>query len=195
MTEWIVLSVPFVSREIEDDVKSGNLAYLLGRPVSYFWSKYSSAATHFTRMIFLSIAGFSFAYLFSGGLHLIRWALSLYSSCHIGIISFDYFLLCCRHHRFLDARFISRLFNLAKTYLCSGWNDDTLDLYPDWMKALAAWTPFPIMLYEPTKMAITMDFSGVGFAVVGLSFGSFLPSFCRVCFRRACRGLNVNGDK
>ena len=69
MTELVVLSIPLVFLDVEDDVKTGNVAYLLIRPVSYLKSKFFEAmGLLVARMLILLPAAFGFCWLFSGEL-------------------------------------------------------------------------------------------------------------------------------
>lgn len=196
MTEWIVLSVPFISRDIEQDVRSGNLAYQLGRPISYLWSQYSTAlGAHLTRMLFLSFAGFFFAFAFSGGLPskplglLLFIPLAVFSSllalifhCLVGLTSFwvqDSFPLYLIYQKF--------------TFILGGMMLP-LDIYPAWLRNLAEWSPFPMLLYAPTKAALTLDFNEIPIILVKTTFWIILVGLLtELVFRQACRGLNLNG--
>ncbi|HWZ91771.1 MAG TPA: hypothetical protein VNW92_23070, partial [Polyangiaceae bacterium] len=67
VTEWIALSLPPLVSEIETDVRSGNIAYLLPRPISYLWLRFSEAlGTMLLRMLVLGVFGFGLALLLSG---------------------------------------------------------------------------------------------------------------------------------
>src|SRR5579885_1529491 len=41
--EWILISLPDIQYDVEEDLRSGKLAYLLPRPISYLGSKFAEA--------------------------------------------------------------------------------------------------------------------------------------------------------
>ena len=62
ITEWIVLSVPGLHLTIEDDVRRGDIAYHLPRPVSYLASLLAQGIGQLSvRIPVLGVAGFGFA--------------------------------------------------------------------------------------------------------------------------------------
>ena len=60
MTEWIVLGVPLAHLPIEEEVRRGDVAYALLRPVSYLASTYALTLGRLSlRLPFLGLAGFA----------------------------------------------------------------------------------------------------------------------------------------
>jgi ABC-2 type transport system permease protein len=67
VTEWIVLSQPTIWQEIEADVRSGDVAYQLSRPMSYAGTRLAEAVGELSlRWIVLGAQGLIFGRLFSG---------------------------------------------------------------------------------------------------------------------------------
>lgn len=72
--EWIIFAIPEIQLDMEEDVKSGRLAYLLPRPISYLGSKFAEATG--ALLVNLTVLGFV-AYFFS-----LWWTkIQLLSSC------------------------------------------------------------------------------------------------------------------
>ncbi|NRA67253.1 MAG: hypothetical protein HRU19_22405 [Pseudobacteriovorax sp.] len=196
MTEWIVLSSPFASGEIQEDVRSGNLAYALSRPMSYFWSKYAALfGANITRMGVLFFVGVGAAWLFGGGwprdpssliwfipFAVLASAIVLLFNCCIGVCSFwlqDSFPLYLVWQKLL--------FVLGGMML-------PLKIYPEWLQQLASLTPFPIMLYEPAFTILTNDHSALPLVLVKLMIWLVIAGLIgQYLFKRACQSLNING--
>jgi viologen exporter family transport system permease protein len=156
LTEWGVLSTPPVFLAIEADVRSGDVACRLLRPVDYVTSQIAEAAGEcLLRMAFVAPFAALFAYLLAGGLPadprglLLAVPLALQAS----LLS----ILC-----------------LAAIGLAAFWIVDTspffwlwqklafvlggllfpLELYPEWVQRLAHLTPFPLLCWAPGRMAL-----------------------------------------
>ena len=68
VTEWIVLSQPTIWQDIEADVRSGDVAYQLSRPMSYAGARLAEAIGELLlRWVVLGACGLVFGRLFSGG--------------------------------------------------------------------------------------------------------------------------------
>lgn len=196
VTEWIILSVPVTHMEIEQEVKTGNVAYALTRPVSFIWVKTFEGAGHLLlRMLALAVAGLVFAYILAGG-----------GPSHPSglLLVFPVGLL---------AGFTSLLFHNC-IGLSAFWLQDAnplywvwqkmnfilgglilpLSLYPEWLQEVAFFTPFSSLLYGPGKIAIEADGQLALAVTVRLLLWAALAAISlEWLYRRGCRILNVNG--
>jgi ABC-2 type transport system permease protein len=196
MTELIVLSYPMTHVEIEEDVRTGNLSYFLARPVNYAWSRYCRALGQvLARMIFLSVAGVLFAYLFSGGwpTHpeglLIFLPLALLAVC-VGIVFHVVIGLCSFWIQ--DSSPIYWVWQ--KCAFVFGGMILPLDIYPSWLKSFSLVTPFASMLYGPAKSAMTLDGALAAKTLLLLLLWGGVGVFVLTwVFARASRGLTLNG--
>ncbi len=69
ITEWIVLAQPPIHLKIAEDVRRGDIAYQLPRPISYLGSCFAQAWGDFTlRALALGVTGFAMASWMTGGL-------------------------------------------------------------------------------------------------------------------------------
>ncbi|MEZ4741563.1 MAG: hypothetical protein R3B45_03815 [Bdellovibrionota bacterium] len=196
MTELIVLSFPLIHLEIEEDVRTGNLAYFLTKPTSYMWSRYARGlGSVFSKLLFLIFAGLFFAYLFSGGfpekplglllflpLLIISIAVYLLFQMSIGVSSF--WIQDCSPVYWVWQKMS---FILGGMIL-------PLDIYPSWLKSIAMNTPFASLLYEPVKAALTLDVN----LAFGVAFKLFLWGLLAIfllslIYKKACKQLVLNG--
>lgn len=195
-TEWIVLSVPSLHLAVEAEVRSGDVAYQLSRPVSFLGVElakgFGATAAHFVPV---GIVGFGLAWFLSGALPqhgpamlfllplvVLAVTVLVVISTAIGLTSFW----------LQDAGpvfwvFQKLLFTLGGLIL-------PLALYPEWLQGVAKWLPFAALLNGPASMMVTPGpaaFAGhlallVGWGGVALLLTVWLHA-------RGLRILDVNG--
>jgi len=155
VTEWIMLSQPSLHLEIESDVRSGDVAYQLARPLSYVGAKLAEGVGDlFLRMTILAPFGLLYGRLFSG-----QWvgAGALALCALVGVVAA-----------------LVLLVSYAGIGLCAFWLHDCmpvylvwqkllfvlgglmvpLSLYPEWLRALALRLPFASILYGPGQLVL-----------------------------------------
>jgi len=155
VTEWIMLSQPNLYLEIESDVRNGDVAYQLGRPLSYAAGKVAEGVGDLgLRLLLLAPFGLGCARLFSG-----QWAPpgALLLAGVVGLLASLVLLL-----------------SYAAIGLCAFWLHDCtpvylvwqkllfvlggllvpLSLYPEWLQRLAAHLPFATLLYGPGQLVL-----------------------------------------
>jgi ABC-2 type transport system permease protein len=158
LTEWIMLSQPTIYLDIEADVRSGDIAYQLARPLSYVGGKLAEGMGDLLlRMLTLAPFGLLFARLFSG-----QWAdgRGLALAALVGLAAASVLLLC-----------------YAAIGLCAFWLHDCtpvylvwqklmfvlgglmlpLSIYPTWLQALAQRLPFASVLNGPGQLVLAPD--------------------------------------
>lgn len=197
LTEWIALSVPPLHNEIEADIRSGNIAYYLPRPISYFWMRYAEGlGTLFVRMAVLLPLGFALAAVLSGGLPL-GGALGLVCGALTALIAAGLQLL------FLAIIGLSAFFIQDTAPIYWVWQKLSfvfgglmfpLDLYPDTLQKVAGVTPFPWLLYAPGRVAIGAEPAFLWKTTLALATWLVISVFVgQVAYRRALKSLEFNG--
>ena len=156
ITEWIVLSLPPVHDDVQEELRAGDLLYRLTRPLAYAWAKLAEAVGDLAvRMGIHAIAGVGFAFAFTGTVPLdaraIAWVVPL------GVL----------------AAVVATVFNLA-IGLAAFWIHDCrpiywvwqkglfllggllvpLELYPAWLREVAVWSPFAAILHGCGSLAL-----------------------------------------
>jgi len=156
ITEWIVLSVPLLHLEIERDVVRGDLAYRLTRPVPYPLARLAEGfGDMLVRMSVLGAFGFALAFVYTGTIPIGPWgwvgvaalgvsagALTLVFYMTIGLLAFWIH----------DTRPVYWMWQKASFVL--GGLIVPLELYPDWLRALADASPFSALLHGPGRIAL-----------------------------------------
>lgn len=196
ITEWVMLSIPVIYLEIERDVRSGDLACSLTRPISYIGCRLGEVAGQW---IFngacLAICGGVLAYWLAGGLPadprglvlaaplavLAGWVAILFHAT-IGICSF--WLQDCTPVAWIWQKISFVLGGLMIP----------LDLYPEWLRAVAEWLPFAAILYGPARMAFGLDWGvAIQVALTLLLWTGIASLLMTLTYRKALRDLSVNG--
>ena len=196
VTECIVLSVPRVCTEVEEDVRSGNIAYFLIRPVGYHWALLSRGMGVFAvRVSFFAVVGGGFVCIFSGSLPGTVKGLA----CQLALVPFSVFMLSV----FDTCIGLSALWFQEATPLLWIWHKllfilgglmIPLSLYPDWLERAASVTPFYAALYSPARLLISFDWRLAFEALLLLALWSAAGLLLlHVVFNAAQRRLSVNG--
>ncbi len=155
VTEWCVLSIPQVYLAIESDVRTGDIACRLVRPVSYLGAQLAEALGETgLRLLVLGPAGAGIAFALSGAwpsdprglllalpLAALASVLAVLSTAAIGLSAFW----------IVDTSPIYWIWQ--KLAFVLGGLLLPLELYPDWLRAVARFSPFPAMSWGPGRMA------------------------------------------
>lgn len=196
ITEWIVLSIPYLHMEIEKDVRNGNIAYLTSRPVSYAWVRlFEGFGMSLLRLIVLGVAGFGYAWLLSGDLP--SRPSGLWLALPLGLLSVIVALA------FQVVIGLSAFWLQDANPLYWVWQKFSfilgglilpLSLYPDWLREIAMLTPFPPMLYGLATAVLDSD-AGAALQCAGLLalWGTLVLLLMEWAYRRGMRVLTING--
>jgi ABC-2 type transport system permease protein len=195
-TEWIVLSVPPIHFQIAEDVRRGDIAYRLPRPISYLGSVFAEALGQLAaRLPLLAVSAVCAALLFAGGLPNHRAAF-------VYVLPFG-----------LAAATLATGFNVLLG-LFAFWLDDVmplhwvwqklgfvlgglmlpLDLCPRALQRIAAFTPFPSLMYGPASFLLGANRQRAHSLAIDLASWLVIAGLGTVLvFRRARRALELNG--
>jgi ABC-2 type transport system permease protein len=195
MTEWIVLGVPLAYLPIEEEVRRGDVAYALLRPVSYLASTYALALGRLTlRLPFLGLVGFGLGWWLSGGA--LPNAPAFGRAIALGVLSamlltLFYVLIGISSFWLTDVAPVywvtqKLLFVLGGLML-------PLELYPSTLQDIARFTPYPSMLNGPASTLLERggDVSGLALEL-GLWSGAVV-AISALALTRASRALTLHG--
>ncbi|WP_156956696.1 hypothetical protein [Candidatus Odyssella acanthamoebae] len=196
ITEWGVLSEPYIYSRIQHDVKSGDITYHLLRPISYIhmilweglgtylfnlfvFAVFGTIITGFISQSTSQLTGFIFVLFF---LAIMSGALSLIIQTIIGLCAFwvgdvaSFFMF----YRML-------MYILGGLLL-------PLNIYPIWLKSVAYLTPFPWMIYDRSKIIYTQNWSDCFTSFIGLLIwiGCFYP-ILTIIFKKFIKRIEIYG--
>jgi len=196
LTEWMTLSVSFFWREIEEDVRRGDVATRLARPVSYVGLKLAEGAgATAVQLVAIGTFGILGAWLCAGELP--AHPASFLAAVPLVVLGAA-FLLLLQAAIGLSAFWLNDAAPLwwisQKVLFLLGGLLVPLTLYPEWLKRIADWTPFSPVLFGCGRQAF-----GVGpaaAAVTGLkvlAWTAALLLFVKWLSGKARRALEVHG--
>jgi len=196
ITEWVMLSLPAIQLDIEADVRSGDIAYRLPRPLSYLGGRLAEAAGDAAlRLVTLGVTGACLAWWLGGGfpadLRGMLWVLPLGVlavcvglSFHATIGLAAFWLQDCSPVYWIWQKLAFVLGGLMLP----------LEIYPHWLRTIAAWTPFSALMHGPGRMALGHDPAFAGWVAIKLLLWCAISTaLLGWVYRRALRVLDVNG--
>ncbi|MFI5343166.1 MAG: ABC transporter permease [Chlamydiales bacterium] len=196
INERVLIYITDVHDEMEQDLRSGRLAYLIPRPISYLGCTFSEAlGTLSVNLLVLGLVTFIFTWFVAGSLpfHPIGLLFAILFGLLSGCVALIFLMMIGLSAFWLQE--VSPFHWLwEKLLFMLGGLILPLAVYPQWMQKIAYLTPFPAILGERSALAI--DFNGyqitlvaislVGWGVIGI-IGLFF------IYRRGLRILNIEG--
>lgn len=194
--EWVLVAIPDVHEGMEEDLKSGRLAYLLPRPISYLGATFAEAAgTLSVNLFVLGCVTFLFTFWQTGSLPFSPTGLVI--ACIFGLMAG---IVAIIFHMLigLSAFWLNEVTPFywiwEKLGFMLGGLMLPLAVYPSWLQTVASYTPFPVILGG--RSALALDYS-VG-AVLNLAFATVVWGLIGLfgllfVYRKGLRILNVEG--
>lgn len=194
--QWILIALPGIHEDIEQDLRSGKLSYLLPRPISYLGSIFCEGlgilCVHF---LILGTVAFSFtAFMteslpFSLGSFFLTIALSLLA----GIVGLLFQMLIG-----ISAFWLGRIdpfhWMWEKLLFTLGGLMLPLTVYPLWLQKIAYATPFPSILGQ--RSALTVEFTANAVLSIASSlvlWGSIALCSMLYLYKRGLKIINMEG--
>lgn len=194
-TEWIWLSAPQLHLDIAEDVRRGDVAVQLPRPVSYLFAILARGlGILVVRAPLLGLVAFACAFMFTGTVPSARalaftipfglCASALLTACFVLLGLFAFWLTDISPLHWVWQKL---LFILGGLML-------PLSFYPDWFRTLAAFTPFPTLLGLPAGFLLASAATDSVELLLRLLVWTLLVLLASAyLFRRAVRSLRISG--
>jgi len=196
LNEWVLIAIPDVRIDMERDLKSGRLAYLLPRPISYLGGVFAQGLGMLcVHLLILGSAAFLFtwwklnAFPFDLASFVVLWALALLAGSvalifqmAVGLSAF--WIGDVGPFHWLWEKFLFALGGLIVP----------LSIYPIWIQKIAYCTPFPVILGQRSALALQWSAAEVVHIGITLFFWGVLGTSClMLLYRRGLRILNLEG--
>jgi len=196
ITELVALGVPQIYLGIEQDVRRGDIAYRIGRPMSYVASKLAEGAGEFVvRFTVLATFGMAGTWLLCGQLPSEPWSLlfAIPLAFFAGLLMLVLQALIGLSAFWLqDAAPVYWI--VQKFLFIFGGLMIPLSIYPRWLHAVADATPFSAMLYGCGRLVLHFDPALVIDTAWRLAAWSvLLLALLILVYRRSLSVLTVNG--
>jgi ABC-2 type transport system permease protein len=194
-TEWIILSAPQIHVDVQESVRSGDMACRLGRPVSYVGSAFAEAlGVLAVRAPLLAATAWAGAFAFTG------WTPPLASLAPTLPLGFAAAAAITGMYLWIGLlafwiEDVSPVFWVVQKLLfVFGGLMLPIELYPRAIQTAAAWTPFPAMLAGPASFVLRQSVAGWPTLAVHLSaWGALIAVAVWWAFRRATATVTING--
>jgi len=195
-TETIALSLPQLTRLIDQEVRTGQLAYLLGRPCSYVLYHFAQyLGERLVRFVINSAVAFIIALIFVGPppftwMGLLAWPLVVFlAACIDYVVYFSIGLLA-----FWTEETTPFFLIVNRMALVLGGVLAPLEVLPQPIRGIALLLPFSAVLYGPARTLV--HFQLLPFCwllvqqVITIAIGSLI---LYAIYRLATRRVNING--
>lgn len=194
-TEALTMAGPPIGARIEEDVKSGDIAVKLTRPMSYLGFQYSSYMAEASLRFFI--------HLLAGSL--IAWPIAgapTFGYGWLGMLSLSVGALTIT---FLIGSIVALLafwieetrgveFVVQKLQFTIGGMLLPIDLMPEWLQRVCAWLPFQAALYFPARTAVHFEAAALGRQwIIQAGWIAGLAVLAILVYRKGVKKLNVNG--
>jgi ABC-2 type transport system permease protein len=194
-TEWIVLSAPPIHIEIQEAVRRGDVVCQLGRPVSYAGAAFAEGLGVLAmRAPVLGVTACACAFVITGWIpplgalaRVVPFGLvaaALITALYLGIGLLAFWL-----------EDVSPVYWVTqKLMFVMGGLMLPLELYPDVIRRVATFTPFPSVLSGPASFVLPGGGEGSGVLARSLAIWICVTALAvGGMFRRATSGLTING--
>ncbi|GHO42013.1 ABC transporter permease [Ktedonospora formicarum] len=194
--EAIAMSLPALTRRIDQEVRSGQLAYLLGRPSSYILYNYAHyLGERLVRLLMNALIGIVLALIMAGPPHftwqgILAWPLVAFLALSIDfVMHFGIGLLAFWSE---ETQSFSLIF--SRLTLVLGGVLAPLEILPQPLRSIAQALPFSAILYGPSRTLVHFEmahFAGLLMqqcATLGIGTIIMLS-----IYHAAVRRVNING--
>jgi ABC-2 type transport system permease protein len=194
-TEWILLSAPLVHVDVQEALRRGDVAYQVGRPVSYVGAAFAQGlGSVASRSPLLAATAFLCAFAFTGWVP--PWsslaAVVLFGSLAIALLTALH--LAIGLVAFWIGEVTPVFWVWQKLLFVFGGLMLPIRLYPPIMQRLAALTPFPDILAGPASFVLDGEAVAADVLFVRLAVWCVATTaIVQWMFARARRALTVNG--
>ena len=194
-TEWILLSAPLVHVDVQEALRRGDVAYQVGRPVSYVGATFAQGLGSVgSRSPLLAATAFVCAFAFTGWVPPWRSlaAVVLFGSIAIALLTALH--LAIGLFAFWIGEVTPVFWVWQKLLFVFGGLMLPIRLYPPFMQRLAALTPFPDILAGPASFVLDGEAVAADVLFVRLAVWSLATmAIVQWMYARARRALTVNG--
>lgn len=196
-TELVTLSRTDLHMQVNDDVKTGNIAYLLNKPYNYVIYCFSYFVGEIgIRFLSNSLIGLVIGFIYAGPLENFSFIylpfiiLSLLVGCAINFFIY----LCLALTAFWVEENSAFFWVYSKLIFTLGGMLIPIDLFPKWLHSLSMYLPFAYVTYIPARLAVDFSFAGfLGQFPLQLLYLVLFFVLAISLYVKGVKNLNVNG--
>jgi ABC-2 type transport system permease protein len=197
ITELVTLSRTDIHLQVNEDVRSGNIAYLLNKPYNYVIYCFSYFVGEIgIKLLTNGVIGIAIGFIYAGSLknftiiHIPFILLSLILGCIINF--FTYITLALTSFWFEDNTAFFWIY--SKLIFTLGGMLMPIELFPKWLQNLSRYLPFAYVTYVPARLAVNFSFLNFykQFSIQIVYMGVFFIT-AMLLYSKGAKNLNVNG--
>lgn len=197
VTELITLSRTDIHTQVNEDVKTGNIAYLLNKPYHYIAYCFSYFVGEIgMKLLTNGLIGITIGLLYVGTLdnfsflHLPFIILSILIGCAINF--FIYITLALTSFWMEENSAFFWIY--SKLIFTLGGMLMPIELFPTWLQNISKYLPFAYVTYVPARLAVDFSFLNFfrQFSIQILYLAVFIFAAIML-YRKGAKNLNVNG--
>ncbi|KAB3529145.1 ABC transporter permease [Alkaliphilus serpentinus] len=197
VTEMVTLSRSNVFLDVSEDVKKGNIAYLINKPYNYVFYCFSNGLGEIaTKLLTNMLIGVVIGFIYVGPLsdfnfrHLPFVLISLI----LGVFINFFIYMSLALSAFWMEENTAFMWIYSKLIFTLGGMLIPLEMFPGWLEGLAKNLPFAYVTYGPAKLAVSFNYSNFIHTIAyQLGYLLIFILLSMAVFRRGGRALNVNG--
>ncbi len=197
ITEMVTLSRSNVFTEVSEDVKKGQIAYLINKPYHYIFYCFSnSLGESGVKLTSNMIIGMIMGLVYVGplmNLNLVHLPLILISLL-LGMFLNFFIYINLALTAFWFEENTAFMWIYSKLVFTLGGMLIPIEMFPGWLEKVARYLPFAYVTYGPARLGVKFSlsefFSIISFQVFYLTVFIFISIFV---YRRGVKELNVNG--
>jgi ABC-2 type transport system permease protein len=194
--ETLALSLPPLAKRIDQEVRSGQLAYLLGRPCSYIFYNFAQyLGERLVRLFINALVGITLAFLVAGvpdwnWIGLLACPVAIFLALCIDFVA--YFSIGLLAFWTEETQSFVLIFN--RLTLVLGGVLAPLEIFPQPLRAIAQALPFSAILYGPARTLVHFEAAAFGWLLVQqiltIAVGGVILF---LIYSIAIRRVNING--
>ncbi|GIP41274.1 hypothetical protein J31TS4_45540 [Paenibacillus sp. J31TS4] len=193
--EAIILASPRVNLTVEEEVKSGAVAYRLTRPLSYIGYHYVAYLGEAALRLAVNLIVGGLLGVLAFGVPSFGWGWGAFAAMLLGALTVNFLLrmalsLCA----FWVEETQGLVFVYDKLLFTIGGMMLPLELFPDLLRRVCAWLPFQTVVYFPSKTIVAFDAAQFPQMLL-LQWVWVIPLAALVgwIYAKGVKKLNVNG--
>jgi len=196
LAESIAMSLPALTRRIDQEVRSGQLAYLLGRPCNYVLYQFAQyLGERIVRFVMNLLVGIVLALILVGVPHftwmgILAWPSVVFLALCIDFVAYMTIGLLAFWTENTDS--FSLIF--SRLTLVLGGVLAPLEIFPQPLRSIAQALPFSAILYGPSRTLVHFEFDRfvalLEQQVLVLAVGGLV---LLIVYQVAIRRVNING--
>lgn len=194
--ETIAMSLPPLTRRIDQEVRSGQLAYLLGRPCNYVFYNFAQyLGERLVRLAINGVVGAVLVLIFVGLPHfawtgILAWPLVTFLALSIDFVAYFSIGLLA----FWTEETSSFALIFSRLTLVLGGVLAPLEIFPEPLRSIAQALPFSTILYGPSRTLVHFELDQfirlLEQQIITLAVGSLI---LLAVYQFAIRRVNING--